>query len=61
MSAYAIIYVFGLIIILKVSQDAIKKIKEVKKEKEEHDLKEKIKQEYIESIKQEQNKTNEEK
>ncbi|MBR4237285.1 signal peptidase I [bacterium] len=61
MSAYAIIYVFGLIIILKISQDAIKKIKEVKKEKEENDLKEKIKQEYIESIQKEQQKSNEEK
>ena len=53
MSAYAIIYVFGIIIILKVSQDAIKKIKEVKKEKEELELKEQIKKEYIDSINQE--------
>ena len=61
-SIYAIIYVLGLIIILKISQDAIKKIKEVKKEKEELELKEKIKQEYIESIKLEQElKENEEK
>ena len=61
MSAYAIIYVFGLIIILKISQDAIKKIREVKKEKEAQDLKEKIKQEYIESIQREKNNINEEK
>lgn len=61
-SVYAIIYVFGLIIILKISQDAIKKIKEVRKEKEELELKEKIKQEYIESIKHEKElKENEEK
>ena len=52
-SAYAIIYVFGLIVILKITQDAIKKIKEVKKEKENNLLKEQIKKNIIDSINQE--------